>query len=118
MEDLSRWVDSIAQHDRIGWSLAPKVKAPWGAIQDIADFAATHFDTPTDQHRSVKQLGIDYTMPEIAAIIGRARGREVDYRFVDMSDRDVETVFREKNSGLSDGGSTIMTPWLLLTMGV
>lgn len=96
MEDLSRWVDSIAQHDRIGWSLDPNVKAPWVAIQDIADFAAKEFDTPTDRHRSVKQLGIDYTMPEIAAIIGRALGREVDYRFVDTSDREVETVFRER----------------------
>ena len=96
MEDLSRWVDLIAQHDRIGWSLDPNVKAPWVAIQDIADFAAKEFDTPTDRHRSVKQLGIDYTMPEIAAIIGRALGREVDYRFVDTSDREVETVFRER----------------------
>ncbi|MDQ0133908.1 uncharacterized protein YbjT (DUF2867 family) [Neorhizobium galegae] len=96
MEDLSRWVDSIAQHDRIGWSLDPNVKAPWVAIQDIAEFAAKEFDTPTDQHRSVKQLGIDYTMTEIAAIIGRALGREVDYRFVDTSDREVETVFQER----------------------
>ena len=96
MEDLSRWVDSIAQHNGIGWSLDPNVKAPWVAIQDIADFAAKEFDTPTDRHRSVKQLGIDYTMPEIAATIGRALGREVDYRFVDTSDREVETVFRER----------------------
>jgi uncharacterized protein YbjT (DUF2867 family) len=96
MEDLSRWVDSIAQHNGIGWSLDPNVKAPWVAIQDIADFAAKEFDTPTDRHRSVKQLGIDYTMPEIAATIGRALGREVDYRFVDTSNREVETVFRER----------------------
>nr|GLK21615.1 nucleoside-diphosphate sugar epimerase [Microbacterium terregens] len=96
MQDLSRWVDAIAQHDRIGWSLGPNVKAPWVAIQDIADFAAQEFDTPTGQHRSVKQLGIDYTMTEIAAIIGRALGRDVDYRFVDMSDREAETVFRER----------------------
>lgn len=96
MQDLSRWVDAIAQHDRIGWSLGPNVKAPWVAIQDIADFAAQEFDTPTGQHRSVKQLGIDYTMTEIAAIIGRALGRGVDYRFVDMSDREAEMVFRER----------------------
>ena len=96
MEDLSRWVDSIAQYDRIGWSLDPNVKAPWVAIQDIADFAAKEFDAPTDQHRSVKQLGIEYTMTDIAAMISRALGREVDYRFVDRSDREVETVFRER----------------------
>ncbi|RKD35506.1 NmrA family NAD(P)-binding protein [Rhizobium sp. WW_1] len=96
MEDLGRWADAIAQHDRIGFTLAPDVKAPWVSIQDIADLAAQEFDTPTDQHRSVKQLGIDYTMTEIAAIIGRAIGREVDYRFVDPSDPEVETVFREK----------------------
>jgi len=96
MEDLSRWTDSIAQYDRIGWSLHPNVKAPWVAIQDIADFAAKEFDTPTGQRRSVKQLGIDYTMPEIATIISRALGREVDYRFVDTSDQEVETVFRER----------------------
>jgi uncharacterized protein YbjT (DUF2867 family) len=96
MEDLSRWSDSIAQHDRIGWSLDPNVNAPWVAIQDIADLAAKEFDTPTDRHRSVKELGIDYTMTEIAAIIGRALGREVDYRFVDTSDREVETEFRER----------------------
>ena len=96
MEDLSRWATAIAQHDRIGFTLAPDVKAPWVAIQDIADLAAKEFDTPTDRHRSVKQLGIDYTMNEIAAIIGRALGREVDYRYIDRSDREVETVYRER----------------------
>ncbi|PWE53396.1 nucleoside-diphosphate sugar epimerase [Metarhizobium album] len=96
MEDLSRWADAIAQHDRIGFTLAPDVKAPWVSIQDIADFAAKEFDTPPDQYRSVKQLGIDYMMTEIAAMIGQAVGREVDYRFVDPSDREVETAFRER----------------------
>jgi uncharacterized protein YbjT (DUF2867 family) len=96
MEDLGRWSDAIARHDRIGFTLAPDVKAPWVSIQDLAGFAAKEFDTPTDQHRSVKQLGIDYTMTEIAAMIGRALGREVDYRFVDLSDSEVETVFRER----------------------
>lgn len=96
MENLFAWIDSIAQHDRIGWSLDPNVKTPWVAIQDIADLAAKEFDAPTDQHRSVKQLGVDYTMNEIAEIIGRAVGREVDYRFIDRSDREVETVYRER----------------------
>lgn len=96
MENLFAWIDSIAQHDRIGWSLDPNVKTPWVAIQDIADLAAKELDTPTDRHRSVKQLGIDYTMTEIAAIIGRAIGTEVDYRFIDRSDREVETVYRER----------------------
>ncbi len=96
MEDLSRWADAIAQHDRIGFTLAPDVKAPWVSIQDVADFVAKEFDTPPDQHRSVKQLGIDHTMAEIAAIVGRALGREVDYRFVDPTNREVETVFRER----------------------
>lgn len=99
MEDLSRWADAIAQHGGIGWSLDPKVKSPWVAIQDIADLAAKEFDTPTDQRRSVKQLGIDYTMPEIAAIVGRALGSEVNYRFV-KNDRELETVFRERFGSL------------------
>ncbi|MFP3546577.1 NmrA family NAD(P)-binding protein [Rhizobium sp. SIMBA_035] len=96
MEDLSRWADAIAQHDRIGFTLAPDVKAPWVSIRDIADFAAMELDTPSDKHRSVKQLGIDYTMTEIAGIIGWALGRKVDYRFVDPSDPEVEMVFRER----------------------
>ncbi|NGO66073.1 NmrA family NAD(P)-binding protein [Rhizobium daejeonense] len=96
MEDLSRWADAIAQHDRIGFTLAPDVKAPWVSIPDLADFAAKEFDSPPDHHQTVKQLGIDYTMTEIAAMIGRALGREVDYRFVDPSDREVETVFRQR----------------------
>lgn len=96
MQDLARWVGSIAQYHRIGWTLEPNVKTPWVAIEDIASFAAQEFDTPTDQHRSMKQLGIDYTMTEIAAMIGRALGQEVAYRFVDPSDREVETVFRER----------------------
>lgn len=96
MEDLGRWSDAIAQHDRIGFTLAPDVKAPWVSIHDLADFAAKAFDTPTDEHRSVKQLGTDYTMSEIATMIGRALGREVDYRFVDMRNREVESVFRER----------------------
>ncbi|KQY20275.1 NmrA family NAD(P)-binding protein [Rhizobium sp. Root482] len=96
MQDLARWSDAIARYHRIGWTLEPNVKNPWVAIEDIADFAAKEFDTPTGQHRSVKQLGIDYTMTEIAAMIGRAIGREVDYGFVDPNDREVETVFRER----------------------
>jgi uncharacterized protein YbjT (DUF2867 family) len=95
MEDLSRWADAIAQHGRIGWSLDPDLKAPWVAIQDIADLAAKEFEPPTSRHRFVKQLGIDYTMTEIAAVIGRALGREVNYRFV-RNDRELETVFRER----------------------
>lgn len=96
MEDLSRWADAIAQHDRLGWTLHPNVRAPWVSIQDIADLSTQEFETPPDQHRVVKQLGIDHTMPEIAAMISRQLGREVDYRFVDANDRDVETVFRER----------------------
>ena len=100
MENLFAWIDSIAQHDRIGWSLDPNITTPWVAIQDIADLAAKEFDTPTDRHRSVKELGIDYTMTEIAAIVSRALGREVDYRFIDRSDREVETVYRERFGAL------------------
>ncbi|PJG46391.1 nucleoside-diphosphate sugar epimerase [Sphingobium sp. LB126] len=96
MEDLGRWSDSIAQHGKIGWSLDPDVKIPWVAIQDIADIAAKEFETPTGQHRTVRQLGIDHSINEIAAIIARAIGREVGYRFVDRNDRAVETVFRER----------------------
>ena len=96
MQDLAGWVHSIAQHDSIGWSLDPNVKTPWVSIQEIADLAAKEFDTPTDQHRSVKQLGIDYTMTEIAVIISRALDREVGYRFIDRNDREVEAVFRER----------------------
>ena len=96
MENSFAWIDSIAQHDRIGWSLDPGVKTPWVSIQDIADLAAKEFDSPTDRHRSVRELGVDYTMTEVAAMIGRALGREVDYRFIDRSDREVETVFRER----------------------
>ena len=96
MEDLGRWSDAITQYARIGFTLAPNVNAPWVAIRDVADFAAKEFDTPTDQYRSVKQLGIDYTMIEIAATISRALGRVVDYRFVDTRDHEVETVFRER----------------------
>jgi uncharacterized protein YbjT (DUF2867 family) len=104
MEDLGRWSDAIAQHDGIGFTLAPDVKAPWVSIQDLADFAAKEFDTPIEQHRSVKQLGIDYTMTEIAALIGRALGREVDYRFINPNDREVETVFRERFGTLDRWG--------------
>lgn len=96
MQDLAGWVHSIAQHDSIGWSLDPNVKTPWVSIQEIADLAAKEFDTPTDQHRSVKQLGIDYTMTEIAVIISRALDREVGYRFIDRNGREVEAVFRER----------------------
>lgn len=35
-------------------------------------------------------------MPDIAANIGWALGREVDYRFVDPTDHEVERVFRER----------------------
>ena len=95
MEDLTRWADGIAQHGGFGWSLDASVKAPWVAIDDIADIAAKEFDTPTDRHRTVKQLGIDYTVTEIAAIIGRELGTKVDYRFV-KNDRELETLFRER----------------------
>ncbi len=100
MQDLSRWVDAIGHYHSIGWTLKPNVKTPRVAIEDIANFAAKEFDTPTDQHRSVKQLGVDYTMSEIATMVGRALSREVNYRFVDPDDRKIETEFRERTGTL------------------
>lgn len=96
MENLFAWTDAVATHGRIGWSLDPSVKTPWVAVQDIADLAAKELTNPTGQHRLVRELGLDFTMPEIAAVIGREIGRKVEYRFVDRTRPEVETEFRRR----------------------
>ena len=100
MEDLGRWSEAIAKHSTVGWSLDPNVKVPWVAIQDVVDVAVKELEARDDLHRSVKQLGIDYTTTEITAMIGRALGREVRYRFIDRSNPEVEAVFRKQFGSL------------------
>jgi uncharacterized protein YbjT (DUF2867 family) len=111
MENLFAWIDSIAQHDRIGWSLDPNVKTPWVAIQDIADLAAKEFDTPTGRHRSVKELGINYTMtrsPRLSA------GQSVDRWTIASSIGAIPSSRRYTGRGSerSNDGSMITTRWL------
>jgi uncharacterized protein YbjT (DUF2867 family) len=96
MENLSGWIASIAKYDRLAWSLKPDIKAPWAAIDDIADLAAKLLTEPDGRHRVTIGVGADYTTAEIAAIIGKAIGKPVEYRFVDQTRSDVEAVFRER----------------------
>ncbi|MFC0407019.1 NmrA family NAD(P)-binding protein [Roseomonas elaeocarpi] len=93
MENLFMWTDAIAKHGRIGWSLDPDVKTPWVATEDIADLAARELTHPTGQHRMVRELGMDFTMSEMANIIGTEIGRPVEYRFVDRRRREIEAEF-------------------------
>jgi uncharacterized protein YbjT (DUF2867 family) len=93
MENLFIWTEAVAKHGRIAWSLNPGVKTPWVAIDDIADLAAWELMNPTGRHRVVRQVGADYTMSEIAAIVGREVGRHVEYRFVDRTRRDIQAEF-------------------------
>ena len=96
MENLFGWIASIAKYDRLAWSLKPDIKAPWAAIDDIADLAAKLLTEPDGRHRVTIGVGADYTTAEIAAIIGQTIGKPVEYRFVDQTRRDVEAVFRER----------------------
>lgn len=96
MENLFVWIDSIAKYGRIAWSLKPDVKTPWVATDDIADLAARELTDPDGRHRVTRELGADYTMPEIAAIIGKDIGKQVAYRFIDQARSDVRTEFLDR----------------------
>ncbi|WP_395453045.1 NmrA family NAD(P)-binding protein [Azospirillum melinis] len=97
MENMLFFTDAVANHDRIGWSLAPDVALPWVATQDIAGLAARELTNPTGGHRVVREVGSeDLTMPEVAALIAREIGRPVEYRFVDRNRPEVEAEFLER----------------------
>lgn len=96
MESLLFWIDAVAKHGRIAWSLTPDVKAPWVATDDIAELAARELTSPTDLHRVVHQLGADYTMSEIAATMGREIGRPVGYRCIDRTRSDVQAEYLQR----------------------
>lgn len=93
MEVLTAWIGAVAQHGRIGCSLRPDVKSPWISVEDIAKMATTEFMKPTGEHRVIHQLGVDLTMPEIAAVISQEIDRSVEYRFVDNTRMDLQAEF-------------------------
>jgi uncharacterized protein YbjT (DUF2867 family) len=93
MENLFAWTDAVARHGRIGWSLAPDVKTPWVATEDIADLAAREITSPTGQHHVIREIGTNYTMSEVTAIMGTEIGRPVEYRFIDRKRADVEAEY-------------------------
>ena len=110
MENLFAWTGAIAKYGRIGWSLNPHVKTPWVAIQDIADLAAKELTEPAGQHRSIRELGSDLTMTEVAEMISRQLGHPVEYRFIDRNRTDVEAEFRSRFGTLEqwlDDGQTL-----------
>ena len=96
MESLLFWIDAVAKHDRIAWSLEPGLKTPWVTTDDIANQAARELMNPTGRHRLVRQLGTNYTMSEIAAAVGRELGRPVEYRFIGRSRTDVQAEFLKR----------------------
>ena len=93
MENLFAWTGAVAKYGRIDWSLDPNVKTPWVATEDIASLAARELTHRTGQHRVVRELGVDLTMPDIGAILGREIGKPVEYRFIDRERSEVETAF-------------------------
>ncbi|WP_341992039.1 NmrA family NAD(P)-binding protein [Azorhizobium sp. AG788] len=93
MENLFAWTDAVAQYGGIGWSLDPNVKTPWVATGDIADLAFKELTGQTGRHGVVRELGEDFTMSEVTAILAREVGRPVEYRFVDRRRHEVEAEF-------------------------
>ncbi len=91
MENLLAWTGPVALHDRIGWSVDPDVELSWVATRDIANTAARELTGPTHGSRVVREVGAeDLTMPEVAAMIGTAIGRPVEYRFIDRGRPEIE----------------------------
>jgi uncharacterized protein YbjT (DUF2867 family) len=100
MDDLLGFLGAIVDHGRVAWSLEPDIEVPWVATRDIADFAVDHLLNPIGSHRSVHQLGADYSMSKIADIIGQAVGHPVHYRFIDRSRPQVEQGFLQRFGSL------------------
>ncbi len=97
MENLVAWTAAIAKHGSIGWSLKPDVDLSWVATQDIADTAFRELTQPTGERRVVREVGSeDFTMPEVAAMIGREIDRPVEYRFIDRNRRDIEEEYLKR----------------------
>lgn len=100
MENLVAWTDVVAQHGRIAWSLDPDVETPWVAIDDLADFAAKQLLSPTNQHRVVHELGADYSMTKITAIMSQETGHPIDYRFIDRNRSEIQSGFLQRFGSL------------------
>ena len=97
MENLLMFTSAVARHGRIGWSLRPDVKMPWVATADIAGLAAEELTNATHEHRVIREVGSeDLTMPEVAAMLGRAIGRSVDYALVDRTRPSARTAYLER----------------------
>ena len=97
MENTLAWKEAVARYGRIGWSFNPDLKMPWVATDDIADLAAKELTNPTGERRVIREVGSeDLTMPEVAAIISREIGRQVEYCFVDRKRKDVEAEFLKR----------------------
>lgn len=97
MENTLFWTDSVARYGRIGWSIDPELKLSWIATHDIADLAAKELLHPSGEHRVIREVGADdLTMPEVAAMMARAIGRPVEYRFIDRARKDIETEYLKR----------------------
>ncbi|ALN71919.1 NmrA family NAD(P)-binding protein [Aureimonas sp. AU20] len=96
MENLFAWTDAVARYGRIAWSLEANVKTPWVATGDIAHLAFHELTHPDGGHRTVRELGEDFTMSELTAVIGREVGRPIEYHFVDRGQREVEAEYLKR----------------------
>ena len=94
MEDVSAWTQPVAKYGRIAWFCKPELRMPWVATDDIAWLAAKELTNPTGRHRVYLEVGSeDVSMDELAAIIGNAIGRPVEYRYIETTRKDVEAEF-------------------------
>ena len=101
LENLLVWMGAVARYARTDWLLDPDLKTPWVAVRDIAGVAAREFATPPGEHRTIREVGSeDLTMPEIAAIMGKAIGCPVDYVLVDRRREDIKAEYLAKFGNL------------------
>jgi uncharacterized protein YbjT (DUF2867 family) len=84
---MENWDPAEIAGGKLQWPLAPTTHLQQISVEDIGRFAAEAFDHPREwAGKTVEIAGDDRTMAEIAAALGKALGRQVDYVQVPWAD--------------------------------
>jgi uncharacterized protein YbjT (DUF2867 family) len=88
MENLaSPWFLPALQQGKLAIALAPATVLQMIAVRDIGKYGLQAFERHAELNgRAIDIAGDQHTMPETAAILGRAMGRDVEFARVPIED--------------------------------
>jgi uncharacterized protein YbjT (DUF2867 family) len=107
MENFLSGVDSgvgpILRYGRMPAFFSADLKMPFVATRDMADVAFKEFENPVTAPLTVREVGSeDLTWPEVAAIISREIGRDVEYVPVPRNSAKIREAYVREGFGTAD----------------